>query len=494
MKVEDQKILVRFEAVGQKLLKNVALIATDEQPLLREPEGLGSNSPVRSSKKQQGRRKRSRPKTARRVKTTKKTAPAKDVTEHPRSSIAGFEAADLSTTQDSETILKMLDRLKQDLGFTSEANTALLLYTLLQTPGTLAHGYLGTLDSELRAHLVLEALQGAQGRQFGIPTDHILYAARRIATDICNDSHIDSRHLLLVCMVGSGWLARAPELLPLSTESKHILGYSNLAVRAMRFAGMDPVEFLELVRAPLPERGNIHKQFPSFFIFWQQRDRTRVLRIEEVGEFYHKPANDIVYPATLGLLDYSLGKPLNALLEFEDLLNDSLTPEATYQRFFETHPEFLLTDEHLAVKPGVLLHATEGFGLKPDFFLQRRDSPLWDIAELKLPTQQLIQGREARRGLAAAVHWGMDQLRRYREYFLDSGLADKFRETQGMEVYYPKLTLIIGRDNAFGTYRERQRLTPPESRILTYDDLLRLAKHRSLVLPFLNEPRSQKKA
>jgi hypothetical protein len=141
----------------------------------------------------------------------------------------------------------------------------------------------------------------------------------------------------------------------------------------------------------------------------------------------------------------------------------------------------------------VLLHATEGFGLKPDFFLQRRDSPLWDIAELKLPTEPLIQGREARRGLAAAVRWGLDQLRRYREYFLDSGLAQHFRETQGLEVYYPKLTLIIGRDNAFGTYRERQRLTPPESRILTYDDLLRLAKHRSLVLPFVDEARSENK-
>jgi hypothetical protein len=185
------------------------------------------------------------------------------------------------------------------------------------------------------------------------------------------------------------------------------------------------------------------------------------------------------------LLDSSIGKSLGAVLEFEDLLNDPRTPETTYQRFFEAHPEFLFTDQHLAAKPGVLLHSSEGFGLKPDFFLQRRDAPLWDIAELKLPTEKLIQGREARRGLAAAVRWGMDQLQRYREYFLDSGLAQRFLELHGLEVYHPKLTLIIGRDDAFGTYRERQRLTPPESRILTYDDLLRLAKHRSLVLPFI---------
>jgi hypothetical protein len=147
----------------------------------------------------------------------------------------------------------------------------------------------------------------------------------------------------------------------------------------------------------------------------------------------------------------------------------------------------LLTDEHLAARPGILLESPEGFGLKPDFFLQRRDSPLWDIAELKLPSAQLVRGRIARRGLAAAVRWSLDQLHRYREFFLDSGLSGRFRNQYGLEVYYPRLTLIIGRDDAFGSYHERQRLTPPGARLLTYDDLLRLAKHRSLVLPFVDQ-------
>ena len=494
LKVEDQKILVRFEKVGQKLLKNVALIPLEYQQLqLGETEQVLKDIVLGRSKNERKAREHRSTATLKVKSTVKPTLSKKDTAEKQGESIIGFQSAGLAITQESETILTMLDRLQQDLGFLPEPNTALLLYTLLQMPGTLAHGYLGTLDSELRAHLVVETLQGAQGRHFGVPTDHIRYAARRIAKDICHDSQIDSRHLLLACMVGSGWLARAPELPPLPTESRQILGYSNLAVRAMRFAGVDPVEFLDRVRAPLPQSTNLHRHFPSFFIFWPQGDRTRVLQVEEVGEFSHQATNNRIYPATLGLLDSSLGKPVNALLEFEDLLNDPRTPEATYQHFFESHPEFLLTDEHLAIKPGVLLHATEGFGLKPDFFLQRRDSPLWDIAELKLPTEKLIQGREARRGLAAAVRWGMDQLRHYREYFLDSGLARRFRETQGLEVYYPKLTLIIGRDKAFGTYHERQRLMPPESRILTYDDLLRLAKHRSLVLPFVDQAGSQNK-
>jgi hypothetical protein len=252
-------------------------------------------------------------------------------------------------------------------------------------------------------------------------------------------------------------------------------------------AGLEPLEFLERIQTPESRIITPAKPFPGFFVFWRQPDRTRVLRIEEVGEFVHKPGGTLSYPATLGLLDSSVGKGLAPLLEFEDLINDDQTPESAFQRFFEVNPEFLLTDEHLAARPGILLESPEGFGLKPDFFLQRRDSPLWDIAELKLPSEKLVRGRIQRRGLAAAVTRSLDQLRRYREFFLDSSLSAKFRTKYGLEVYYPRLTLIIGRDDAFGTYHERQRLTPPGARLLTYDDLLRLAKHRSLVLPFVEE-------
>jgi hypothetical protein len=466
LEVRDQKVLVNFEEVGKKLLKGVSLIK------------VASTNQIK--------RERIRPKASQKIRKKKSISSGpkakKEFYELTRGSSAVVSPREPSRNSEFETTLRTLEGLRRDLGTSAEANTALLLYTLLQTPGITAHNYLLTLGPEVRGRLFVEAWEGAQGRQNGISEDHIRYVARRVAKEICKDKELDSRHLLLACMVGSGWLARSPELPALSTESDAILANSNFAVRAMRFAGINPVQFLDTIRA----RAELSQPpaAPSFFIFWPQRDHTRVLRVEEVGEFYHRPTNNIIYPTTLGLLDTSVGKSLSALLEFEELLNNSSTPEAVYQRFFEDHPEFLLTDQHLAVKPGVLLSAAEGFGLKPDFFLQRRDAPLWDIAELKLPKEKLVQGRPARRGLAAAVRWGMDQLQRYREYFLDSGLAKTFHETHGLEVYHPKLTLIIGRDEAFGSYQERQRLAPPESRILTYDDLLRLAKHRSLVLPF----------
>ncbi len=145
-----------------------------------------------------------------------------------------------------------------------------------------------------------------------------------------------------------------------------------------------------------------------------------------------------------------------------------------------------MSDEHVAVRPGVLLSGSEDFGLKPDFFLQRRDTPLWDLAELKLPSDKLVRGTPARRGLAAAVRSAMDQLKTYRDFFLDKQLAEEFRKQHGLEVYHPRLTLIIGRDASFGDYHERQRLSPPEVRLLTFDDLVRIAKHRALVLPFVD--------
>lgn len=390
-----------------------------------------------------------------------------------------------SPNPDAERILQVVSALLLDLPSGREPSTALLLYALLQTPSTVAHRLLGTLPPDLRAQLAHEAWQSAHLHN-GVSIEHLHDTAQRIAEDVCQEAIVDSRHLLMTCLIGGGFLGRPRELPLGSTETQDILGTSNSAVRAMSFAGINPSDFLERVRSNPMDSILASEGFPSFFVFLPQADRVRVLRVEEMGEFYCEGTNSR-YPTTLGLLDRSIAKPLTALVELERLVNDTRTPEAQFQRFFEVHPEFLLSDEHVAARPGVLLTGTQDFGLKPDFFLARRDSPLWDIAELKLPSERLIQGRPARRGLAAAVHWGIDQLRRYREYFFDTNAAQLFHRAHGMEVYYPRLTLVIGRDESFGNYYERQRLTPPEARILTYDDVLRMARHRSLILPFVHK-------
>lgn len=441
--------------------------------------GKKSSSPTKAPKR---RARSSRPK----PKSTESARPESRVKTDPRPfiDITRSAVAEAKFGVEAERIMGVMETLLPDLPDGQEASTALLLYALLQTPSTAAHGLLGTLPVDLRARLFREAWHAADIHN-GVNIQHIRKSAQFIAEDICQDSIVDSRHLLMACLVGSAFLGRPRELPVGSTATEDILGRSNSAVRAMTFAGLDALSFLNTVRSSRPGVPSVTAGgFPSFFVFLPQPDRVRILRVEEVGEFlYNGPAQR--YPSTLGLLDRSIAKPLQPLVELEHLINDPQTPETQLQQFFEAHPEFLLTDEYMAARPGVLLTGHDQFGLKPDFFLARRDSPLWDIAELKLPDEVLVRGRLARRGLAAAVHWGIDQLRRYREYFFDLNAAKLFRDAYGMEVYYPRLTLIIGRDDSFGDYHERQRLTPPEARILTYDDVLRMAKHRSMILPFV---------
>jgi hypothetical protein len=396
---------------------------------------------------------------------------------------------DASQGIEADVVLAVVKELLGDLGLT-EPSTALLLYAILQLPETSGHRLLGTLPGELRAQLTLEALEQAGIAGNGISFGHINYAARRIAREICGDSTIDSRHLLLTCLIGSGYLASPPELGIPDTASRFILGRSNLAVRAMRYAGIDPENFLDKVRGTkaVAEHTKEASSFPSFILLWRQQSRIRAFRIEELGEFIHQPLSRVgSFPAILGLPDHSLLKSLESVLELEELLNNPRSPELAYQKFFETHPEFLTTDDHVAVRSGITLASGAEYGLRPDFFLQRRDVPFWDIAELKLPTATLVRGRPARRGWAGAVHSAVDQLREYRRFFENPELAKKVREEHGLDIYYPRLTLVVGRDAAFGSYAERQKLVPPEARILTYDDILRLAKHRSIVLPFLRQ-------
>src|SRR6185437_3656235 len=157
LQIRDQKILVNFEHVGRKLLKSVSLIEiASTKPIKRKRT---RSNPVKTSSKKT-------------KKNTPKTSPRPKEVPEEENGPTVFGSREPSVTAEFETILKVLDRLRQDFGPTAEANTALLLYTLLQTPGVIAHDYLGTLDSELRARLIVETLQGAQGRQNGISTEH----------------------------------------------------------------------------------------------------------------------------------------------------------------------------------------------------------------------------------------------------------------------------------------------------------------------------------
>src|SRR5262245_45897209 len=115
LEVQDQKILVEFEHAGRRLLKSVALT-----------EITTTNST--NSKRVRRNVKRSTKKNT--VKT--KRGSKEVIDDRSALPVTVFGYSEPSISPEFETTLKVLDRLRQDFGPAAEANTALLLYTLLQ--------------------------------------------------------------------------------------------------------------------------------------------------------------------------------------------------------------------------------------------------------------------------------------------------------------------------------------------------------------------------
>jgi hypothetical protein len=123
----------------------------------------------------------------------------------PQSALVPRAAADTPIGPEAEAIFPIVDLLTRDLGQVAEPNTAVLLYALLQIPNTKAHSLLGTLPPDARARLAIETWQNAQIPRNGVPLDHLRHAARRISRYVCDDAEVDTRHLLLTCLVGSSF-------------------------------------------------------------------------------------------------------------------------------------------------------------------------------------------------------------------------------------------------------------------------------------------------
>jgi hypothetical protein len=174
---------------------------------------------------------------------------------------------------------------------------------------------------------------------------------------------------------------------------------------------------------------------------------------------------------------------LQQIEEFEWLINQEDAAEFSFQRFFEQHPSFLLGIEHKAIHSQLILTRADASDLRPDFFMERVDLPLADIAELKLPASRLAVGKANRIRFSASATEVMAQLREYHSYFNDRENRESFNKRYGIDAYKPRLYAIIGRSDGFTSPSARRDLEAehPNIRLLTYDDLVSRAK-RSLEL------------
>lgn len=87
-------------------------------------------------------------------------------------------------------------------------------------------------------------------------------------------------------------------------------------------------------------------------------------------------------------------------------------------------------------------------------------------------------GPENRPSLAAGLTYTVTQLRKYRNYFNDRGLARVVEQKYGFRCQNPRLIVIVGRDpTGYSAEEIRCAMTAtPDVEIITYDRLLEAAQ------------------
>lgn len=182
--------------------------------------------------------------------------------------------------------------------------------------------------------------------------------------------------------------------------------------------------------------------------------------------------------------------------ELEQLINTSSATEQQFQEFFDTHPHFFRKWDYREVYSQVVLKGEDEL-LIPDFILTDRDLQKAAVLDLKLPRPRLIRRQKNRNRFAAAVTEARAQLHTYRDWFRSKSNRRQLCKTVGMEVYEPHLIVVIGRSSEFMDEFDRQRLaaSTPEIEIVTYDDILKFANRRRMIInPGANNKKSSNKS
>jgi hypothetical protein len=172
------------------------------------------------------------------------------------------------------------------------------------------------------------------------------------------------------------------------------------------------------------------------------------------------------------------------LLELEDLINNRQVKEADLQRLFDRHPHFLRMWDHREVLPHVYLTREEDGPLIPDFLLLDRELQKAMLVDLKLPSAKTVVLKKNRERFSALVENARSQLLEYRDWFDDAHNRSKLKARVGMEVYRPRMGVIIGSTASIMGAIQKQKLRSRYSdlEIATYDDVLNCARRRLAIV------------
>jgi hypothetical protein len=266
-------------------------------------------------------------------------------------------------------------------------------------------------------------------------------------------------------------------------------------------SGVDPNALAMRLRGyaiPSHDPDNIIERY-SLAITLLETGRLKIDIIERWGK-YNFAENKGMISALHGLwLPESVLFLPSEVEEFESLLNAiPPVPEEIYQKFFEAHPKWLYLlgeqyDKSLPqVKiPPIQIHhelalttsCVDTMWLKPDFLLKRIGLDLWDVLDIKPSDCLMVVGSSSRRKFSEEVYHAVAQLREYSKRLQQNEIRAYMKRKYGLTICEPIAMVLIGRDFGFKTLQEKSQLKTAEGvRIFTYDDLLRLSRHRLLAL------------
>ncbi|HJX09708.1 MAG TPA: Shedu anti-phage system protein SduA domain-containing protein [Candidatus Binatia bacterium] len=168
------------------------------------------------------------------------------------------------------------------------------------------------------------------------------------------------------------------------------------------------------------------------------------------------------------------------IAELEEMIRHPKASEKDFQKYFEAHPHFFRRWDYREVYSQVCLTRNEEGSLIPDFILTNPEIQEATIVELKLPKPKLVRRQENRERFADAVLEARSQLLEYRDWFEDKGNREKLVGKVNMEIFRPRLAVVIGRSTDFRCAIDRQKLASRTSDIdvVTYDDVVACARRR----------------
>jgi antiviral defense system Shedu protein SduA len=172
------------------------------------------------------------------------------------------------------------------------------------------------------------------------------------------------------------------------------------------------------------------------------------------------------------------------LLELDDLINNLRVSEIELQRFFEQHPHFFRMWDYREVFPHVYLTREEDGPLIPDFLLLDRELQKAMVVDLKLPSAKTVVFKKNRERFSALIDDARAQLLAYRDWFEDSHNRRKLKERFGMEIYRPRLGVIVGSTKTFLGDVQQQKLRSryPDVEIASYEDVFKCAQRRLAII------------